>query len=777
MAAELFHRAARRVFLLPEVTTPYAWAKAHGKYVKDAVAYDYNPDDVPYTMGILDAVQRPGLRQITIMSSEQMTKTEIAYKIIGYHICHRPGRTLIVYPNRPIGRRQNREKFIPTIQKTPCLAERVQKAKRAIRGDGIDFETMSITFANAPPSRPIDANLEAFDYAIVWIDEFDRCHHDALEIVRGRGKTRRDFLLLVTSTPGFAGQGIDREYFGTEDYEGSDQGRFLVPCVHQECRRYHTRDFGHVRWPGATRREAWTLASRDKDADADMVEQSAWMRCPFCRERLGREHNMLQLARGVWLTKGQSIDPWTGAWDGAFVPGQRHGPPSTSPHAGFHLPGLISCVPAGINPYGYVARGYVAAKGKPERQWLNRRHGTAHAERAHTVEIKDVQARAIPAGQPGAYAKGISPHGALILTAHVDVQSDHAYIEVQAWHPFARVRSVVWWGIAPWMPGTPGETLLAATEQGFPSAAEAKVKRVLARIVDSGDRTDEVYDLCRRWNAMGKLTFPAKGVGLKGGAEGMSRPVEVTRIDKLPDGRPDTSGLELLRFNSFFLKGLAVRAMRGGGPGPTVSANAKDPRSWTDPVEGDLEGERALEALGTAGGALGMTSELRLPHNTDDKYLSQITAEHLVMVGTSSKRRPMWLLKPGRTGNHYFDCHVMGLALGERLGLRALAPSGMADPTLSSTAAIQDKASELSAPATPSPQHTSSTTPSPAGSNPPAPVDDEEARRARIPREQNRESGPSSPRQPTAKYSHRSGNPALDAARERARSIRDRWRK
>lgn len=763
-AQALFLEAARRVFALPETSTPYEWAKRHGKYVKDAVAYDYNPDDVPYTRGILDAVVRPGVRQVTLMASEQMTKTEIAYKILGYHICHKPGRWLVVYPNRQIGRRQNREKFTPTILKTPCLAQRVQKAKRSIRGDGIDFDQMSITFANAPPSRPIDSNLEAFDYAGVWIDEFDRCHPDVLEIVRGRGKTRRDFLLLVTGTPWYAGQGIDREYFGTEEYEGSDQGRFLVPCIHPECRRYHVRDFGFVRWPGATRKEAWTLASRDKDADQEMVEQSAWMRCPFCRERLGREHNMRQLARGVWLTKGQSIDPWSGSWDGAFIPGAVHGPPSTSAHAGFHLPGLISCVPAGINPYGYVAKGYVAAKGKPDRQWLNRRHGTAHAERAQTVEIRDVHSRAIPAGQPGAYAKGITPQGALILTAAVDVQADHAYIEVVAWHPFARTRSVVWWGVAPWMPGTPGETLLAAIEQGFPSAADAKVKRVLARVIDSGDRTDEVYDLCRRWKAMGKITFAAKGVGLKGGAESMNRPVEVTRIDKLADGRPDTSGLELLRFNSFFLKGLAVRAMRGQHQGPTnaaIAANAKDPRGWSAPVEGDAEGELAMEALGTAGGALGMTSELRLPHNVDDKYLGQITAEQLVMVGTASARRPQWLIKPGRTGNHYFDCHVMNLALGERLGLRALAPAGAMDPAMTPMEPSQHAAQ--------SPSTTQSTTPTPP--------DSAEARRAEIRREPNLETPANPPRPEPPPVRKSSGNPALDAARERARAIRERWRK
>lgn len=764
-AQALFLEAARRVFALPETSTPYEWAKRHGKYVKDAVAYDYNPDDVPYTRGILDAVVRPGVRQVTIMASEQMTKTEISYKVIGYHIRHKPGRWLIVYPNRQIGRRQNREKFTPTILKTPCLAELVQKSKRSIRGDGIDFQQMSITFANAPPSRPIDSNLEAFDYAGVWIDEFDRCHPDVLEIVRGRGKTRRDFLLLVTGTPWYAGQGIDREYFGTEEYDGSDQGRFLVPCIHPECRRYHVRDFGFVRWPGATRKEVWTLASRDKDADQEMVEQSAWMRCPFCRERLGREHNMRQLARGVWLTKGQSIDPWSGSWDGAFIPGAVHGPPSTSAHAGFHLPGLISCVPAGINPYGYVAKGYVAAKGKPDRQWLNRRHGTAHAERAQTVEIRDVHSRAIPAGQPGAYAKGVTPAGALILTAHVDVQSDHAYVEVVAWHSFARTRSVVWWGIAPWMPGTPGETLLAAIEQAFPSATDARPKRVLARIVDSGDRTDEVYDLCRRWNAMGKLTFAAKGVGMKGGAESMNRPVEVTRIDKLPDGRPDTSGLELLRFNSFFLKGLAVRSMRGGAT-PTIASNPKDPRGWSDPVEGDLEGERALESLGTVGGALGMTSELRLPYDVDDKYLGQITSEHLVMVGTSTARRPMWLIKPGRTGNHYFDCHVMGLALGERLGLRAMAPRGETDPTIPSSSPMH-----AAPPAGPTP------TPQEPVAKGPSMAESEEDRRARIRRETNPAAENPPPVPPTPSPPKRSGNPALDAARERARAIRERWRK
>lgn len=761
----LFREVARSVLAMPSTQSPYEWAKKHGKYVKDAQAFDYNPDDIPYTKGILDAVLRPGIRQITLMASEQMTKTEIAYKVIGYFIANRPGRMLIVYPNKKIGIRQNREKFTPTIQKTPDLARRLQKYSRAIRGDGIDFDRLSIAFANAPPNKPIDANLEAFDYLAIWVDEADRCHPDVLDIVGGRGKTRRNSLLLVTSTPSFAGHGIDREYFGTEDYEGSDRGQFWVPCVHPQCRRYHLRDFGLVRWPGATRTEAWTQASRDRNADAEMVEQSAWMRCPFCRERLGREHNQLQLTRGVWLTKGQSIEPWSGAWDRPteqFVPGVVKGPPSTSPHAGFHLPGLLSCVPAGINPYGYVAKGFVAAKGKPSRHWLNRRHGTAHAERAQTVEIRDVQKRAIPQGHPGSFAKGIVPPDGLLLTAAVDVQQDHAYIEVVAWHSFARVRSVVWWGIAPYPPGTPGDIVLQAIEQTFPvlDGGSSRRKKVIARIVDSGDRTDETYDLCRRWNALGCLTYAAKGVGLKGGAESMSRPVEVTYIDKNPDGSRDERGLQLLRFNSFFLKGLAVRAMRG--PAAAVSEGTKDLRSWSDPKEGDLEGERALEALGTAGNAMGITSELRLPYNVDGNYLGQITSEHLVKVGTGTSNRLMWLMKPGRSANHWFDCHVMNLALGERLGLRALQIPGQGDPLLASPASAQSS--------------TSSTTQPQAQDTAPTSAPTATAQPTEILREEKSVPTPPPIKPPIASPHGRSVNTGLEAARERAKALRARWR-
>lgn len=676
---ELFREVARTVFARSGFADAHAWAQRHAWYYKDAMAYKWDAEtQIPYAAGILQALARPGLRRLTIMAAEQMAKTEIAFKILGYLVTERPGRGLIVYPNKAIARRQNLEKLLPTFRSTPAIATLMKPGKGAYTGQSIHFRHMTITYASAPVNRTIDANVEAFDYGWVWIDELDRCHPDVLSIVEGRGKTRRDFLLICTSTPTYAGVGIDREYFGAEHYAGSDQGRYLVPCPHESCRRYGERDFGLVRWPGATKKDPRTDASRDQSADPEMVEMLAWARCPHCRQRQGREHNLRQLQRGRWIVRGQTIEPWGGTWE-RFRPGVVVGPAATGPHAGFHLPGLLSCIPAGVNPYGYVAKGFVAAKGRPDRHWLNRRHGSAYAEKAQTVEVREVQQRAIPAGQNGSYAKGTVPPGALVLTAAVDVQSDHAYIEVVAWHAFARKRSVVWWGVAPYTPSSPGEAINAAIAQAFPTLSGKKPSEVvLARIVDSGDRTDEVYDLIRRWRLQGKLAFAAKGVGLRGGAESMSRAVEVTKIDKRADGTNDPVGLELLRFNSFFFKSAAVRAMRGA----SVSTTTGDRKAWSDPAEEATEAEKTLDVLGAAAEGMGMTSELALPHDVDTRYLSQITAEHLVHAGTASQRRLVWQVKPGREGNHYFDCHVMNLALGERLGLRSLAPAGQVDPML-----------------------------------------------------------------------------------------------
>jgi len=586
-------------------------------------------------------VHRAGIRRITFKKSEQVGGTEILYRILGWLIDRRPGRGLIVYPNMGIGVRQNREKLIPSIDATPELRNRLAKHGRAKKNRQVEFDRMTLTFAGAPQNKKIDANVEGFDYAFVVVDELDRCNEDVIGTVMGRGKTRADFLLIDNGTPDMAGHGIDLAY------SASDMARYFVPCPHENCREYHFREFAHVRWPGRKKDGTWSDLSRDAHADPDDVKRHACMVCPHCKGTINADTNFTQLSRGVWVTRGRTVGKWSGTWD-EFTPGELGGPESKSAHAGFWLTGLYSSVPSDINPYGYVADGYVRSHGSPDRHWINRRLGEAWQAKGDSIEVKELRELCI-AEKDGGYRFGMVPAGVLALVGTVDLQKDAAYVEIDGYGAGGEWSCLVWCGRVPWAPGSPGDAVDAALDRVF-TGVDGRGFRAVAEAVDEGDgnRSEEVWARARRRLRQGRPSFTIKGVGDFGTAN-MHGPHTFGWIDKLPDGSPDQRGPRRLRINSFVWKSAVQRAFRRG------VTKTEDEDSILDNIDG-------IHGL--------HSGKFKLPGDTPEEYLRQVTAEHC----TSVKRGPNYVqafrLKPGQVDNHYFDTRVYNQAFADAMQIR-----------------------------------------------------------------------------------------------------------
>lgn len=643
-ASQVLTRVRRKVFDRPPPITVADWSDRYAYFVRDKQPVKYDWRQTPYAWGIFQAIHRKGIRRVTFKKPEQVGGTEILYRILGWAIDRRPGRGLIVYPNMGIGVRQNREKLIPSIEATPCLRERLARHGRAKKNKAIDFDRMTLTFAGAPQNKKIDANVEGFDYSLVIVDELDRCNQDVIGTVMGRGKTRANFLLIDNGTPDMVGSGIDAAY------AESDQARYYVPCPHEKCREYHVRDFAQVRWPGVTKKGEWSECSRDVQADPDDVKHTAYMVCPHCRGNIYAASNFTQLSRGVWLTKGRTIGKWSGTWDD-FTPGEIAGEESRSNHAGFWITGLYSSIPNDINPYGYVAEGYVRAKGHPDRHWVNRRLGEAFQNKGDTIEYKDAKSLCI-AEKDGGYRLGTIPKDVLVLVATADLQKDAAYVEIDGYAANGAWCCLVWCGRVPWMPGTPGEALDVAIDRVFTRSDGAKF-RAVAEAVDEGDgnRTEEVWARARRRLRMGRPSYTVKGVGDVAAIANMHGPHTFAWIDKLPDGSPDTRGPRRLRINSFVWKSAVHRAIR---------------RTAIQ----DADESETLDAIDSITGF--SSGKFKLPADTPEDYLRQITAEHC----TSIKRGPNYVqafrLRPGQVDNHYFDTRVYNHALADALQVRYL---------------------------------------------------------------------------------------------------------
>lgn len=638
--AAVLRRVARAVFRVPEPMTPADWADAHAYFVVDRRPVKYRTQSDPYARTILNLAERPGLRELVVMKAEQVGGTTRLNAYLGYTVDRAPAATMIVYPNATAAGRQNLEKITPAVMATPCLRARVGPRARDAKTLAITFDRMRLTMVGAPPGQRIDANLEAHSYGRVFIDECDRCHPNVVDVVEGRGKVRQRFLLWVQGTPEYAGQGIDRRYNGAEDLPPSDRGRFSLPCPLDDCRQYHVREFRHVRWPGKDKDGNEIDDSRDPHADPETVLRLAWYRCPHCKGKVTAEHNLWQAQRHVLLTAGQTIGPWRTAKDGTFVPGTIEGPPSTSPRAGVHQGGLYTCLPPDINPYGYVAEGFVRAKGRATQTWVNRRLGEAWSVRGESVEAKDLRSLCTPVSA-GGYRMGTVPAWCLLLLASVDVQAGgggSAWVSIYGVGEGARDRCLVWFGNVRWPAHTTGSAVDEAVDRVF-TRTDGRRMRAAAEFVDEGDRTDEVVARARRRKAAGRPSNTVKGTGLGGGAEALGLHAWGW-IDRRPDGTAETRGPRRLRVNVHAWKRACHRMMRPAGTG-------------------ESDEEQLLGQLGE-GAVFASSGRLFLPEDAPEAYVRQMVAEQLAPVKARGSGRVTWKyqLRPGYPDNHAFDAFV-----------------------------------------------------------------------------------------------------------------------
>ena len=642
------------------------WADKNSTMIVDKRAVPYRTDDVPYIRGILDAATEEGVTKIVIIKAAQVGATEAVLRILGHAIDIDPRSTLIVYPNIDVSRKQRRRRLLPMVRTTPVLARWLLTGmKEAGSTTEMEFITMSVTFAGAPLNKDPSANLESNNYGLIIEDEVDRCHHRTPAILEERGKARERFLLILLGTPSHKGVGIDRQYYGSADFVGSDRRQYHVPCPH--CAAYATREWKNVRWPGKLKDGTESDRTRDPNADPKMVLAEAFIVCPHCRKRIGPEHNLWQLRRGCWVKDGEAAGEATKI---------------KSAVAGFFVPGLLKCTPPGANPYGHVAEGYCAAKGHPGQDWHNLVQGWGYSPKGDRVENETIRSQ-IRSRAMGGHRMGEVPREALLLTAGVDVQAGSCWVEIVAWGELMRECWLVWAQQVRWIQNDPPTELDSLIDRGFP-CPDGRVLRCVYDVIDSGQgggRQQEVYARAAARAQRRLLSIPSKARGLGGGAEHMPAPTQFSYCYRLPDGKPDANGPRLLLIDSMYYKDAAMRRLKRIGE--------DDGEGSGDALPGGEQagGERAGGEQAGAAAPLIPLRTFHLPEDVPAWYLDQLTSEQCVLVTRSGRPRRVYELRAGRTANHLWDAHVYNLAAAEAKGLERLRkappktpPAAMAPP-------------------------------------------------------------------------------------------------
>lgn len=652
---------------------PDQWADSHRIVLQPSpMPGPWRTAIVPYQRDWYRDYADPMVRRVLIMCSTQMGKTEFLINCLLWTIDQDPYPALWVVHSRDDVREMAMQRIIPAIK--ACAAAERHRSTRAwdtkqqvVRFDAMTLHLVGANSAGALASKPVGR---------LFLDERDKYP----TVIRGRGATEAgavdlaykrldsfgdDGKAIEACTPTIEMQGIHAEYLR------SDQRKYVVPCP--LCGAYQMLKFGAdggggLRWEGGSGRD---LSESMLSELESRVRLSAWYECGACHGRIESHAKRGMLARGVWIAAGQSMErvrggtmrPGTepagsvlalgGAADAGgdqwLITGEA---PSTSTR-GYQLSSLYSP----FQSFGFVAAEFVKKRGNVDQDFVNARLGEpwrveqgSFVDASRLVERTRESLRLIreqpldERGRSRGYAKGQIPEEALVLVGACDVQSTGVYWLVMAMCP-GEILAAIDWGFTACAEDDPRSEVevwaeVDAVLQRTWKTPSGRSLRLHTAVIDSGDRTHEVYRACLR---LGPWVVPGKGqVQQFTPAEWSYLPVEA----EPPRGAAKYVGQKV---SMPVVASIELFSMRVDLWKTEVYARLS--RQW--PAAGSIRVPVDIDAEGSLGGEL----------------LRHWTSEHRIAQKVRGQVRGwLWALRPGRTDNHWWDCLVYATAMADALG-------------------------------------------------------------------------------------------------------------
>ena len=616
-ANQILERAAETVFAVRATPSIAEWSDQHRNLVKGERQGKWNTDDVPYARGIFAALQDAQVRQVTLMKAAQLGGSEIMYCWLCWAIEQDPTDTLLVMPNEEKAAHLKNNRLIPTFQKCDAVMRQVMPGKEKFEGLLLQFARMNLRLIGSKSK----ADIEGDPFGRVLVDETDRCEEYTVDLVKERTKTYTRVKIAVLGTPEHEGMGVHRAFLqGTQE-------RFHVPCPHGNCGAYFARDWRGVKWKGGA------------EADPDEVMQTAWYRCPHCRQAIDASHNRWQMSRGVWAPKGCGVKH-----DGTLV--VPEGLKLPVGHRSFHLHGLDNALVP--NPYGVVARGFLDQGAARTMGWTNDTCGEPWKQAGDRLELKTLQEFCAKS----TYLRGHVPADVLALACGVDVQHDRLFAAIWGFGPQGKTAYKIAWAEIPLDHGHSDPLIgLSRWIDGRTWCKNECKLRVIAEFVDSGDQAEMVYRSCRgRGFIMTRGGPKPRRVPVKGN----SNILAPHKFSLLENSKAGGDGLMLLHVNamhwtSWMLSQLGVKQSDDG-----------------------MEGEEAGEGDDGKNESSSIQPHIFFPRDTDDATLLHYTNETLVREKVGGKIKLLWKLRDDHAPNHYCDAGRYALAGADVRGARNL---------------------------------------------------------------------------------------------------------
>lgn len=481
----------------------------------------------PYLKEPMDRFTDPLIEKIVLCFGAQLGKTETELNMIGYALDQTSSPTMMVYPTDTIAKFASDKRVQPMIKSVKSINDKFDENSKLLELDFNNGNYMVLVGANSPSS------LSSRSIKYLFFDEIDKYpafagkEADPIKLATERTKTFVDKKIVMVSTPTVESGNIWQAFMSA-----NERRQYYVPCPH--CGVSQVLKFKQIKWP------------EEHNDNADMIRDTAYYECEHCGERIYDKHKMEMLRSGEWRAVNESQ--------------------SKVRSVSYHLSSIYSPWVT----FGDVAYEFKNSKDTPAtlmnfiNSWLAEPWRSAKTKSTQNMEFTQSN-----------YPCGVVPDKAVLLIASVDVQLDYFWWEVRAYAPGVKSYLIDYGQASTW---EDLEEIIINRE--YPSEY-GEPRQVMKAGIDSGFRTDEVYQFCSR--------FPEVCIPVKGSSNHstMAAPYTMTSLEKGVVG-----GLKLYVLNTDYWKDfIFARMIRPADEDGTIHLYKECPQEYSDHLRSEEKQE------------------------------------------------------------------------------------------------------------------------------------------------------------------------------------------
>ena len=517
-----------KAFKPPERYTVSEWAdNFRGLTSVSAEPGRWRTNRTPYLKEPMDRFTDPLIEKIVLCFGAQLGKTETELNMIGYALDQTSSPTMMVYPTDTIAKFASDKRVQPMIKSVKSINDKFYENSKLLELDFNNGNYMVLVGANSPSS--LSSRLIKY----LFFDEIDKYpafagkEADPIKLATERTKTFVDKKIVMVSTPTVESGNIWQAFMSA-----NERRQYYVPCPH--CGVSQVLKFKQIKWP------------EEHNDNADMIRDTAYYECEHCGERIYDKHKMEMLRSGEWRAVNESQ--------------------SKVRSVSYHLSSIYSPWVT----FGDVAYEFKNSKGTPAtlmnfiNSWLAEPWKSSKTKSTQNLEFTQSN-----------YPCGVVPDKAVLLIASVDVQLDHFWWEVRAYAPGVKSYLIDYGQASTW-----GDLEEIIINREYPSEY-GEARQVMKAGIDSGFRTDEVYQFCSR--------FPEVCIPIKGSSNHstMAAPYTMTSLEKGVVG-----GLKLYVLNTDYWKDfIFARMIRPADEDGTIHLYKECPQEYSDHLRSEEKQE------------------------------------------------------------------------------------------------------------------------------------------------------------------------------------------